>query len=105
MNRWLRVSLLDGARRQALCAEATACWATRLASFIKTLKIMARGWESKSVEDQMEEARRSQAEAIRRVQSSEERERKRKIESLRLERSRLIEQLNRARSAAHQQMI
>jgi len=66
---------------------------------------MARGWESKSVEDQMEEARRSQAEPGRRVQSPEERERERKIEGLRLERSRLAEQLDRARSAAHQRMI
>lgn len=66
---------------------------------------MARGWESKSVEDQMEEARRSQAELSGRVQSPEERERERKVEGLRLERSRLIEQLNRARSAAHQRII
>ncbi|MCG3162561.1 MAG: hypothetical protein JMDDDDMK_03840 [Acidobacteria bacterium] len=66
---------------------------------------MARGWESKSVEDQMEEARRSQVEAGGRIQSPEEKERERRIESLRLERSRLTEQLDRARSAAHQRMI
>jgi hypothetical protein len=66
---------------------------------------MARGWESKSVEDQMEEARRSQGEREWRIQSQEERERERKVESLKLERSRLTEQLKRARSEAHQRMI
>ena len=70
---------------------------------------MARGWESKSVEDQMEEARRSQAgsqgDREEPVESSEEKERRRKIESLRLERSRLAEQLERARSNAHRRMI
>jgi hypothetical protein len=66
---------------------------------------MARGWESKSVEDQIEEARRSQGVDEGRVQSPEAKERERKIESLKLERSRLTEQLNRARSEAHQRMI
>ena len=66
---------------------------------------MARGWESKSVEDQIEEARRSQGASEGRVQSPEEKERERKVESLKLERSRLTEQLNRARSEAHQRMI
>ena len=66
---------------------------------------MARGWESKAVEDQMEEALRSQAEKPFHVQSPAMIERERKIESLRLQRSRLAEQLSRARSAAHRQMI
>jgi hypothetical protein len=66
---------------------------------------MARGWESKSIEDQIEEARRSQGVSEGRVQSPEAKERERKIESLKLERSRLTEQLNRARSEAHQRMI
>ena len=66
---------------------------------------MARGWESKSVEDQIEEARRSQGASEGRVQSTEEKERERKVESLKLERSRLTEQLNRARSESHQRMI
>jgi len=66
---------------------------------------MARGWESKSVEDQIEEARRSQGPSEGRVQAPEERERERKVESLKLERSRLTEQLKRARSEAHQRMI
>jgi hypothetical protein len=66
---------------------------------------MARGWESKSVEDQIEEARRSQGASEGRVKSPEERARESKVESLKLERSRLTEQLNRARSDAHQRMI
>ncbi|HEU0177340.1 MAG TPA: hypothetical protein VFV58_24005 [Blastocatellia bacterium] len=66
---------------------------------------MARGWESKSVEDQIEEARRSQGDSEGHVQSPEERERERKVESLKLERSRLTEQLTRARSEAYQRMI
>lgn len=66
---------------------------------------MARGWESKSIEDQIEEARRSQGDAEGPVRSSEEREQERKIESLKLERSRLTEQLNRASSEAYQRMI
>jgi hypothetical protein len=68
---------------------------------------MARGWESKSVEDQIEEARRSQEleDSEDHVLAPEERERGRKIESLKLERSRLIEQLSRARSDAYQRMI
>ena len=66
---------------------------------------MARGWESKSVEDQIEEARRSQGASEGRVQSPEERARERKVETLKLERSRLTEQLKRARSEAHQRMI
>jgi hypothetical protein len=66
---------------------------------------MARGWESKSVEDQIEEARRSQGAYEGRAQTPEERARERKVESLKLERSRLTEQLKRARSEAYQRMI
>jgi len=66
---------------------------------------MARGWESKSVEDQMEEARRSQGETERQTQAPEERERRRKVESLKLERSRLTELLERARSETYHRMI
>jgi hypothetical protein len=66
---------------------------------------MARGWESKSVEDQIEEARRSQGAYEGRIQTPEESARERKVESLKLERSRLTEQLKRARSEAHRRMI
>jgi hypothetical protein len=66
---------------------------------------MARGWESKSVEDQMEEAQRSQDGSNWRIRTPEERERQRKVETLNLERSRLAEQLERARSETHRRMI
>jgi len=66
---------------------------------------MARGWESKSVEDQMEEAQRSQGETGLQIHAPEERERQRKVESLKLERSRLAEQLERARSEKHRRII
>jgi hypothetical protein len=66
---------------------------------------MARGWESKSVEDQMEEARRSQGKTDWQIRTPEERERQRKVETLTLERSRLAEQLERARSETHRRMI
>ena len=67
--------------------------------------IMARGWESKAVEDQMEEARRLQGERTSPVQSPEMIERARQIETLRLARSRLAEQLSRARSETYRAMI
>ena len=66
---------------------------------------MARGWESKSVGDQIEEAQRSQGSPEAQVRTPEERERQRKVEGLKLERSRLTEQLERARSETHQRMI
>jgi len=66
---------------------------------------MARGWESKSIEDQMEEAQRSQGTTDWRILTPEEHERQRKIETLKLERSRLKEQLERARSETHLRMI
>ena len=66
---------------------------------------MARGWESKSIEDQMEEAQRSQGETDRQFRTPEERERRLKVETMTLERSRLAEQLERARSETHRRMI
>jgi hypothetical protein len=66
---------------------------------------MAKGWESKSVEDQMEEAQRSQGESNWRIRTPEERERQRRVETLNLERSRLAQQLERARSETHRRMI
>lgn len=72
---------------------------------LASLGKMARGWESKSVEDQIEEAQRSQDSPEARFRTPEERERQRKVEGLKLERSRLAEQLERARSETHQRMI
>lgn len=67
---------------------------------------MARGWESKSVADQIEDvdARRAanrQGEAT----SPEERGRKQRMTSLLLSKSRLLEQLERARHPAHRGVL
>ncbi len=67
---------------------------------------MARGWESKAVEAQLEEAERAaQESSAYRPLSAEMLARAQKCESLRLLRSRLREQLQRARSDAQRQML
>ena len=67
---------------------------------------MARGWESKSVEAQLEEAERAAQEiSAYRPLSAEMLARAQKCESLRLLRSQLREQLQRARSEAQRQML
>ena len=65
---------------------------------------MARGWESKSVADQIEDAelRETNAEA---PASSEERERKQRLDSLLLSKSRLLQQLERAKHPAHRNVL
>jgi hypothetical protein len=66
---------------------------------------MARGWESKSVEDQLEERLREKQETAPAPKSLEDIERQRKRETLLLARSRLLEQLQNVRSDAHRQML
>lgn len=69
---------------------------------------MARGWESKAVADQMEEAGDVRALAEREARSelsAEERERHARLESLRLSRARTLEQLERATNAKHRAML
>jgi hypothetical protein len=51
---------------------------------------MARGWESKSVEDQMDEAKADRDAQIKPRLSVEDRERHTRTESLRLSRSRIV---------------
>jgi hypothetical protein len=65
---------------------------------------MARGWESKAVEDQIEEkkARRPDSSSAK---SAEELEQERRLSSLNLSRSRLLQQLETARNPAHRQML
>lgn len=67
---------------------------------------MARGWESKAVADQMEEADKR---ALRRASledlSPEERDRRARLESLRLSRARTLSQLEGAVRPAHRQML
>jgi len=66
---------------------------------------MARGWESKAVEDQLEEMVRTRQEAAAVPKSRESIALQQKGETLTLQRSRLLEQMQNARSDAHRQML
>jgi hypothetical protein len=66
---------------------------------------MARGWESKAVEEQMEQASQSVSEAPRSPNSPEAIQRRNKLDTLRLTRSRISEQLQKARRVTHRQML
>jgi hypothetical protein len=67
---------------------------------------MARGWESKSVADQIEEGQsRPLRESIDMNRSPEARLRHQHLESLKLSRSRTLAQLDRATSPAYRQML
>lgn len=66
---------------------------------------MARGWESKSVADQIEEGK-AQKELDRALPTSaEERDRNERIASLRLSKARLLQQLERARHPSHREVL
>jgi hypothetical protein len=64
---------------------------------------MARGWESKSVEAQLEEGKERPADHPR--TSLEQRAVQGKLESLRLSRARLLQQLETARHPAHREIL
>jgi hypothetical protein len=68
---------------------------------------MARGWESKAVEDQMNaaEERARRKEAPRDELSPEERARRERLDSLQLSRARTLTQLEQATRPAHRQML
>jgi hypothetical protein len=67
---------------------------------------MARGWESKAVESQLEEKSARDAEYARRYESSPEvRARRERAESLGLSRARTLDQLERAASPVHREML
>ncbi len=66
---------------------------------------MARGWESKAVEEQIEEAARDAEENAVAASSPEAIERKHRLDGLRLVRSRLAEQLQRAQTVTQRQML
>lgn len=66
---------------------------------------MARGWESKGVEDQIEEGNRRVEESARVEDPLEARLRGKRLESLNLSRSRMLEQLERARHPAHREVL
>ncbi|MFL6209306.1 MAG: hypothetical protein ACJ74W_10680 [Pyrinomonadaceae bacterium] len=68
---------------------------------------MARGWESKSVEDQQQaaEERARQREAAPLEDSPAARARRERIETLRLSRARTLDQLEHATNRAHRAML
>ena len=65
---------------------------------------MARGWESKSVADQIEEGNSRVATDVRSV-PPEERLKAEKLQSLLLSKSRLLDQLERAKNPAYREML
>ncbi len=65
---------------------------------------MARGWESKSVEQQQEE-RSEERKTVRAPLSPSEQQRNRRREGLLLSRERLAQQLQTAVKPAHRQML
>jgi hypothetical protein len=65
---------------------------------------MARGWESKSVEQQQEEMA-ERRNPVRAPIPPDEQQRNRKIEGLRLSRERLAQQLEAASNPRHRQML
>ena len=68
---------------------------------------MARGWESKAVEDQINEAdeRARLAESERDELSPEERERRQRLELLKLSRARTLDQLESVTNPAYREML
>lgn len=66
---------------------------------------MARGWESKAVADQIEDAELRETSAEAMPKTSEERERKQRLDSLLLSKSRLLQQLERAKHPAHREVL
>ena len=62
---------------------------------------MARGWESKAVEDQIEERKQKREAAPGEEVTPEERQRKDRLASLQLSKSRLLDQLERAKHPTH----
>ena len=66
---------------------------------------MARGWESKAVEAQIEEEKHRADDNARAHASTEVRARQLRLESLRLSRSRILQQLDRAKHPAHREVL
>ena len=66
---------------------------------------MARGWESKSVADQIEEGESRQQQPSKTEATMEQRMLKERLDSLKLSRSRLLQQLEHARHPAHRNVL
>ncbi len=65
---------------------------------------MARGWESKSVEQQ-QEARRADAAAIHETISPEERARRAEIDTVKMSRARVVQQLEHCHDPRYEKML
>jgi len=68
-------------------------------------EVMARGWESKAIADQIEEEESRQQQASRTETTPEQRVLKERLDSLRLSKSRLLQQLERAAHPAHRNVL
>jgi hypothetical protein len=66
---------------------------------------MARGWESKSVADQIEEGESQSPVPANRPVSGEQRAQQQKLDSLLMSKSRMLDQLEHAKHAAHRQVL
>jgi hypothetical protein len=66
---------------------------------------MARGWESKAVADQIEDAELRDANPQAAPESPDDRERKQRLDSLLLSKSRLLQQLERAKHPAYRGVL
>ena len=66
---------------------------------------MARGWESKSVADQIEEVESAKSKSNKADLTPEEKVRQERLASLHLSKARLLEQLERARVPAHRNVL
>ena len=66
---------------------------------------MARGWESKSIADQIEEGESRQQQPSKTEATREERVLKERLDSLQLSRSRVLQQLEHARHQAHRNIL
>lgn len=67
---------------------------------------MARGWESKSVEDQVEQRQQRRDEASSRAAlTPDERDRQQRLEALQLARARTLAQLQTATAQAHRELL
>jgi hypothetical protein len=66
---------------------------------------MARGWESKGVADQIEEADRSSQGKVEETGDSMKHITSAQVESLRMSRARVLEQLEHATKTAHRAML
>ncbi|HET8671009.1 MAG TPA: hypothetical protein VFM05_10395 [Candidatus Saccharimonadales bacterium] len=67
--------------------------------------VMARGWESKAVADQIEEGESRQRQPSKTQATKEQRMLKERLDSLQLSRSRLLQQLEHARHPAHRNVL